>query len=144
MKFDVAAMIRHRRWSEAAGHINKYLVCDASPQKSQSHEVFVTCERVVKHSDLTERSLLDMPSIPVIPRKLPVCCLGHGRAGVRDKTMIQVHQTWLDYGPTPDRMARALGSVRQVLSDMGTEFQIANARACVGAVSYTHLTLPTN
>ena len=125
-------MIRHRRWSEAAGHINRYLVCDASPQKSQSHEVFVTCERVVKHSDLTERSLLDMPSIPVIPRKLPVCCLGHGRAGVRDKTMTQVHQTWLDYGPTPDRMARALGSVRQVLSDMGTEFQIANARACVG------------
>ena len=37
VKFDVAAMIRHRRWSEAAGQINRYLVCDASPQKSQSH-----------------------------------------------------------------------------------------------------------
>ena len=45
--------------------------------------------------------------------------------------MTQVHQTWLDYGPTPHRMARALGSVRQVSSDMGTEFQIANARACL-------------
>ena len=45
--------------------------------------------------------------------------------------MTQVHQTWLDYGPTPDRMARALGSVRQVSSDMGTEFQIANVRACM-------------
>ena len=45
--------------------------------------------------------------------------------------MTQVHQTWLDYCPTPDRMARALGSVKQVLSDMGTEFQIANARACL-------------
>ena len=132
VKFDVAAMIWHRRWSEAAGQINRYLVCDASPQKSQSHEVFVTCERVVKHSDLTGRSLLDMPSIPVIRRKLPCCCLGHGRAGVADKTMTQVHQTWLDYGPTPDHMARALGSVRQVLSDMGTEFQIANARVSLG------------
>ena len=128
-KLDVAAMIWHRRWSETAGQINRYLVCDASPQKSQSYEVFVTCERVVKHTDLTDRAGPDMKSIPVIIRTLPVCCLGHGRAGVRDKTMTQVHQTWLDYGPTPDRMARALGSVRQVLSDMGTEFQIANARA---------------
>ena len=39
VKFDVAAMIRHRRWSATAGQINRYLVCDASPQKSQSHEV---------------------------------------------------------------------------------------------------------
>ena len=31
VKFDVAAMIRHRRRSEAAGQINIYLVCDASP-----------------------------------------------------------------------------------------------------------------
>ena len=45
--------------------------------------------------------------------------------------MPQLHQTWLDYGPTPDLMARALCSVKQVLSDMGTEFQIANARACL-------------
>ena len=132
VKFDVAAMIWHRRWSEAAGQINRYLVCDASPQKSQSYEVFVTCERVVKHGDLTGRSHLDMPAIRVMPRKLPCCCLGHGRAGVADKTMTQVHQTWLDYGPTPDHMARALGSVRQVLSDMGTEFQIANARVSLG------------
>jgi hypothetical protein len=131
VKFDVAAMIRHRRWSQAAGQINRYLVCDASPQKSQSQEVFVTCERVVEHANLTDRCLLDMKSIPVMQRTLPVCCLGHGRAGVRDKTLTQVHQTWLDYGPTPDRMARALGSVRQVLSDMGTEFQIANAQACL-------------
>ena len=132
VKFDVAAMIWHRRWSGTAGQINRYLVCDASPQKSQSYEVFVTCERVVKHGDLDGRSHLDMPSIPVMPRKLPCCCLGHGRAGVADKTMTQVHQTWLDYGPTPDHMARALGSVRQVLSDMGTEFQIANARVSSG------------
>ena len=132
VKFDVAAMIWHRRWSGTAGQINRYLVCDASPQKSQSYEVFVTCERVVKHGDLDGRSHLDMPAIRVMPRKLPCCCLGHGRAGVADKTMTQVHQTWLDYGPTPDHMARALGSVRQVLSDMGTEFQIANARVSLG------------
>ena len=93
LKFDVAAMIRHRRWAQDAVQINRYLVCDASPQRSQSYEVFVTRERVVKHIDLTARCRLNMNSIPVFTRTLPVCCLGHGEAGVRDKTMAQVHQT---------------------------------------------------
>ena len=38
----------------------------------------------------------------------------------------QVHETWLEYGPSTESVRRANADVRQCLSDMGTEFAIAN------------------
>ena len=37
-----------------------------------------------------------------------------------------MHQTWLEYGPTENNAKEANADVRQCLSDMGTEFGIAN------------------
>ena len=49
-----------------------------------------------------------------------------------DKTAAFLHQTFLEDGPTVEPMRKALGEVRAVIADLGTEAQIANARVPIG------------
>ena len=68
------------------------------------------------------------PVPTVLQRRLPLVTLGRGRTTLRDKLHAHVHQTWLEYGPRGDTVLRANAAVRQCLSDMGTEFGLADAR----------------
>ena len=48
--------------------------------------------------------------------------------GVADKLQAMFHQTFLDYGPSAGNIRLANADVRQCLSDMGTEFALADCR----------------
>ena len=60
-------------------------------------------------------------------RSLPLVTLGHGRASLLDKLQAHVHQDWPDYGSSLMRFEHASLMARQCLTDMGTEFGIADA-----------------
>ncbi len=144
IKLDVASMLAHRSLTRSQPVMFRYLACDASPQKRQGHEVFVTVERVVYGQMFHGRTLADIQTSgqgPVL-RRLPMSCLGQGRAGLVDKVFAQIHQTWLEYGPGHDNVTTACWSVRQVLTDMGVEFGIADAPNLVPA--YFGQDLPDN
>ena len=67
------------------------------------------------------------PIAAVLERRLPLVTLGHGRTPLEDKLQAHVHQTWLENKPRADALSRANSIVRQCLSDMGTEFALADA-----------------
>ena len=67
-------------------------------------------------------------------RILPLVTLGAGRAGLDDKVAAHIHQVFLDYGPSVQHVVAACNDVRQVMSDMGTEFGIANFGQATGQV----------
>ena len=51
--------------------------------------------------------------------------------GLAEKTQAHLHQTWLDYGPVAAQVTEACASVLSILTDMGTEFGIANVQDVV-------------
>ena len=57
---------------------------------------------------------------------MPISVLGHGRTALADKIQANVHQTFLDYGPSIAQVRLANLDVRQVISDMGTEIAICD------------------
>ena len=120
VRFDVATMLwRRSHWSRESQRTVKfrYLSYDASPQGGV--EVFATVERIV--------TLSGSGATPEVEeRRLPLVTLGHGRVALADKLHAHVHQTWLEYGPEPQTLQRANSVVRQCLSDMGTEFGLAD------------------
>ena len=119
VRLDVAAMLCHRSlWQRECRRVFRYVAYDASPQHGV--EVFATVERV-----LTLPANAAAPSVH--ERRLPLVTLGHGRFTLADKLQAHVHQTWLDYGPRARTVRRANLVVRQCLSDMGTEFSLADA-----------------
>ena len=59
-------------------------------------------------------------------RTLPLVTLGSGGSGLDDKVASHVHQVFLEYGQSVGHVLVACNDVRQVLSDMGIEFGIAN------------------
>ena len=131
VRLDAAMMLERREWyadqvAEAAAPASRperYLAFDASPQ--HGIELFATVERLVR---------VDEPSGSVEQRSMPLVALGQGRAGVADKLVALVHQTWLEYGPTVSRVQAANARVRSCLTDMGTELAIADSRDVVAQV----------
>ena len=53
--------------------------------------------------------------------------LGVGRVSLEDKVACNIHQAWLEYGPSEDSLRALFIDARAVLTDMGVEFGIANA-----------------
>lgn len=126
VKFDCAAMLANRDYYARFGPAYRYLACDASPQKRMGYEVFVSRERVILRSSLAGKTIADVSEIGVQTRTLPVAGLGQGACGVANKVHAHVHQTWLDYGPHEGRLRSACNDVRQLLTDMGPEFDVAD------------------
>ena len=52
--------------------------------------------------------------------------MGQGKSGLEDKLAAQVHPSWCEYGHDTEDVRTAIGHVRQVLTDMGVEFGMAN------------------
>ena len=131
---DVGAML-YRRWLRAreTRPVYRYIAYDASPQ--QGVEIFATVERVVTvlGSDMIGAALA--VSIIVDERRLPLVTLGHGRFALADKLHAHVRQSWLKYGPRQHTLQRANTAARQCVSDMGTEFGLADVpdvtHACI-------------
>ena len=128
VKLDIAAMLLWRRWYLQHRPTYRYIGVDASPQKP-GVEVLAVAERVILRRALKEMQPGQLWPAGLIQRRLPVSCLGHGRAGLADKVQATVHATWLEYGPSLHTLAQANLDVRQVLTDMGTELGIADAAA---------------
>ena len=124
VRFDIVAMLAHRRRFSGIpeGGINIYLAYDASPQGGV--EIFNTFCRM-EHVDKSGSAFA------IELRRFPLTTLGVGKASVADKTQALLHQIFLECGPSISNMRKMLDSVRQCLSDMGTEFQIANSRDCL-------------
>ena len=125
VRMDVAAMLWHRSWSWQRA-LYRYVSMDASPQMSKSHEVFISAERVIERSALVGQRFQDVSSDDVSVRMLPIATLGQGKTSLSDKVEAHVHQTWCDYGPSVASVRVACHSVRQVLTDMGVEFGLAD------------------
>lgn len=134
IRIDIAAMLWNREVYVHTGPMYRYIACDASPQVSQSFEVFVTVERVIRRHDVAGQSFDTVPAGSLSTRVLPLVTLGHGRCALEDKVAAHLHQTFLDYGPSVGHVVAACADVRQVMSDMGTEFGIANFPNVVGHV----------
>ena len=98
-----------------------YLALDASPQRS-GWEVVCIYEHVISRNVVSASSRIRPEDVVV--RKLPICALGQGRFSLADKVACLVCQIWLDYGPTEADVCQCCLSVRQCLSDMGTEHGI--------------------
>ena len=125
VRFDVAAMLWQRHQA-GQNSFFRYISSDASPQMSQSHEVFVSVERVALRTALHDLHLGGVAQSSFTSRLLPLRTLGQGKTVLQDKIAAHIHQTWLEYGPRIEDVRVALGSVRQVLTDMGVEFGMAN------------------
>jgi len=82
-------------------------------------EILVQVERAILQKDITSQSKVEVIRSPVV-------VLGHGRAGLAQKVQASQHHTWLEYGPSLERVRQANYDVRQVLTDMGTEVGIAD------------------
>ncbi len=129
VRLDIASMLAWRAWYKARGPAYRYLSFDASPQRGQ--EYFVTVERLVLCSTMDQLASGDMPN--VLQRLMPLCVLGSGRMGLAEKVQTHVHQVWLEYGPSVQDVRSANRNVRQCLSDMGHELDIADARDVVAS-----------
>jgi hypothetical protein len=126
VKLDIACMLAHRSWYNSQGPVFRYICSDASPQCNQSYEVFVSAERMIRRSCIAGKIMSDIPPEQFVHRVLPVNTLGHGRADLGNKIHSLIHQTCLEYGADVQSVRSANRDVRQVLSDMGTEFGLAN------------------
>ena len=123
VSLDQAAMLWSRSAARARGPVARYISFDASPQHGQ--EIFVTVERLVERTALRSLTQNNRPALAGI-RTLPISILGTGRMGLAEKTQAHLHQTWLDYGPAVKDVREACDSVLSILTDMGTEFGIAD------------------
>ncbi len=126
VRTDVVAMLGHRMHCRLLGPMYRYVCCDASPQHEQSLEVFVSSERVIARAAVGSRQATEVPGYEMQHRLLPIATLGQGHTDVRNKAEALLHQTWLEYGPSADDLRASATDVRQVLTDMGTEFAIAD------------------
>ena len=135
VRFDIACMLHRRQWY--ANHIGstfRYVGFDASPQRP-GIEVFATVERVVARRDVLALPCGQLPRDAEV-RRFPLSALGHSKASLPDKLQAHVHQVWLEYGPSVEQVRTANLDVRQCLTDMGTEWGIADCAdvvaQCVG------------
>ena len=126
VRFDIACMLANRQWYRSHGPAFRYLTADASPQRSQSYEVFLAAERVICRAAVFGRTQEQVLPADFVCRVLPISTLGQGRTDLRNKVHALVHQTWLEYGPDAGSLRSANADVRQVLTDMGVEFGLAD------------------
>ena len=119
-RLDIACMLEWRERYAEMGPSFRYISVDASPRPN-GLEAFVQVERVILAADIFRDGHPDVQQ-----RVMPLVVLGHGRCGLADKVQAAQHQTWLEYGPSVERVRQANLDVRQVLTDMGTEVGIAD------------------
>lgn len=133
IQLDIACMLWHRsRWRDSGNSAFLYLSYDASPQRP-GIEVFATVERLVPRVALSEVPCGGLAS-KVTERRLPLVMLGHSRSSLADKIQAHVHTVSLEYGPSASGVEAANFMVRQVLSDMGTEWGIGSSLSSVRKV----------
>ncbi len=131
IRLDVAAMLWQRQWYRKHGPMYRYVCSDASPQNQQSTEVQISAERLIPRVMVRGRTAAQVSGSELVQRIMPVSALGQGRTDLPSKLQAHVHQMFCDYGPTALDIRLAAADVRQCLSDLGTEFGIANAADCV-------------
>ncbi len=120
IRLDVTAMLMCRERLRNLGTVYRYIGIDASPQSG--HELQNVAERCIPKGMVLTGSMDEHLEI----RRLPMVTLGVGRMSVTDKVQALLFQIFLENGPSVAGMRAALNSVRQVLSDMGTEFGLAD------------------
>ena len=125
VRMDVAAMIYQRTLARDLNFF-RFVSLDASPQLQRSYEAFITAERTVARESVSGKTFEQISACCCCTRILPVATLGQGKTALSDKVASHIHQTWCDYGPSRASVRNACSSVRQVLTDMGVEFGVAN------------------
>jgi len=90
IRIDVAAMLAHRHLYQIKRPLFRYLASDASPQLSQSYEVFVTVERIVPMTAVCNVSMASVRGEDISQRLLPLVTLGYGRMDLASKAASQV------------------------------------------------------
>ncbi len=83
-------MMCQRELTKLHGDVFRYIASDASPQQSQSIEIFVTVERVVPRSVIMNASLDNFDTGQIVHRILPLTTLGHGKTDLASKVIAQV------------------------------------------------------
>ena len=131
-RLDVASMLSHRAWYQQNGPCFRFVSHDASPQHNMSWEAFLSAERVIRRSAVRGKELSQVNPSDFRSRIMPVSTLGHGFCDLPNKVDSVVHQTFLEYGPAEDSVRSACDDVRQILSDMGVEFAIADCKDVIG------------
>lgn len=109
-RLDMAAMLAFRERLARAEWSDLYMAYDVSPQ-------------CVEISNCAVVVVTPQPGSPPVVRRtrLPMVILGHGNFKLVDKLAALLHQLFLVFGPSHERMLAACGSVRMLMSDMGTE-----------------------
>ena len=91
-RFDVAAMIAHRELYRRTGPFFRYIASDASPQHSESIELFSSVERVVCREAIKGKSMADVKAQDARQRYLPLSTLGQGKTDLASKVIAQATQ----------------------------------------------------
>ena len=132
VRLDLASMLYHRHWYKVSGPLFRYVSHDASSQRSMAFEAFLSAERLIRRESVRGKTFQQLQPGDFRHRLLPVSTLGHGFTDFRSKVHATMHGTFLDYGPSEASMRAANADVRQILSDMGVEFGLANGKDCIG------------
>ena len=127
-RFDIACMLAQRYWAMNEGPFIRFLFCDASPQKRQSWEVFLSGEVLIPVSAVRGRSVSEIDPAVIVRRKAPLNTLGIGRVSLEDKLASVLHQAWLEYGPAEGSIRSLVNGTMGALTDMGVEFGIGDAK----------------
>ena len=88
-RFDIAAMISNRELYRRTGPFFRYIASDASPQQSESIEIFVSVERVVPRAALADKDFTTIRPQDIEHRILPLTTLGQGKTDLPSKVIAQ-------------------------------------------------------
>ena len=88
-RFDIAAMIAHRELYRRTGPFFRYIASDASPQNSESSELFASVERTVKREDIKGKEFAGVKAQDIRHRIMPLSTLGQGRTDLASKVISQ-------------------------------------------------------
>ena len=89
-RFDIAAMISYREMYRRRGPFYRYIASDASPQRSESMEIFVSVERVVPRIAIADKKgFTTIRPEDIEHRVLPLTTLGQGKTDLPSKVIAQ-------------------------------------------------------
>jgi len=128
IRLDIVSMMWSRQCYRLNGPYFRYLTHDASPQRNMGWEVFMSSERIIQQTSVRGKKFEDIQGSALKHRLLPVSTLGHGRTDLKSKLHAVMHQTFLEYGSGEESVRAANSDVRQILTDMGVEFAIADSK----------------
>ena len=97
-RFDIAAMIANRELYRRTGPFFRYIASDASPQNSESIELFSSVERTVKRADIKGKDFAGVKAEDIRHRLMPLSTLGQGRTDLASKVIAQAPFPCLSVG----------------------------------------------